>query len=75
VSRDDVQVAPRGAYHPGNRCTYCGADDRRHLVYFVHKDTHAEAARCADTVACLRRARDRRQLELFPPGVVRAMRD
>ncbi len=64
IDRDGVALLPLGALHPHDRCADCGARPG-HLRRVVMKATLAEGFLCVDVVECMRRARRRRQLDLF----------
>lgn len=44
-----------GAFHPVDRCAWCGNRSRDELRETVHKDTHRVALICTDHVSCMRR--------------------
>lgn len=61
MNRERFGALPLGELHPEDRCALCGTrGEFPELKRIVLLSTHAQAFRCADQIACIRRRREAR---------------
>lgn len=69
----DLPVLPLGELHPRDRCYLCGTRAGA-LILVVTPETRAQARRCVDAVACVRREQRLRTIRRFGKASMRRAR-